>query len=1270
MKKKIKFANRFVSLTLAFSLALTSFNGIEIYADEYDASSSYDVYLENEVPHEDAITDFEDFEDMPTVDIPVPKSTRTVAPTLNLSDYVIDAPVENETVVVKKYLPNKYLNNVLTRRGDYMARVIIPFEIKKGETITLRQTGGRGQYSLSVGFHTGLMTTEMDKTLNKNGDYLSVTALDDSVVYIRVPREEFEDITVEYSITKATTLPIYEQNVSDEPTFFAEWDTLQTKFALLVNDVIILQVPVVNKEFLRNIAAYKDFDDIDAVLQYYVDMIDFFDMAYGLDGVEAHNFNPNQRYLAVPELRDGTGLAGTYISSIVRTYGVNNGLKAMLCDNWASKHEVAHGYQGDMMDYDVSVREIWNNIPTHYFSMESPGNRTTYRDNYLKNDQPKGQLSVYNRYLAVQEKGGPGKYSLDFFRGIFDVYGIEVFAKFNQDYRELGITKSHKDLSNTNRFAEYFSKHAEVDLIPYFLSQGFIIDESVVAANYELPNVFYLTELTSNEETIEYILDTYNLATKYSLVDTSIFTTDENLKNIEGSVIVNIDIDKDSELEGKQVMLKNGSYEYFARIIDGKATFENIPVGEYNLGMPLTNSGLYKNSADEFITVSEDNVTEISVVYTIVKDNILNLQYTFNIRSDANYTPFYADLTYVSDNNYNLKLGTLADRHNPNASANDLYGYFKVIDENGEEVRNYEFYNFIPTVDSSENITVKKGYTFELYRTGMPQRKLYRNNAISKDYYDNSVDLMKFEITDNGLEYLNGSDNTEEITLTYLDANIDKFTKNSQYVMGDKLVYLNNAISKLSTENKPIYEDIYKDITRTHNPTVTLLNDTIETNIGITPNYLENIEAYDYEDGAVYNIVIDDSNVDIQNVGTYTVNITALDSDHNYCDAQMIVKVVETDDVDENTGTTEEPDEDETEGEIIEEITDGETEGETIEEPDEDKTESETIEDPDDDKTENETTEETDKDKTEGETTEETDEDREEKTESEDEEETERTKETSKANEKESDMVTIIRYVDKTQESGATNESVGLTSLYNSDGEIKDSVDKNKVVPYYFEEDNEKKIVKFSSVIDNEVVFIKDSEDRDYKFTEINDNIFTDIDNSWAKENIEFVSSREILNGVGLNEFAPNLYVTRAMLVTVLGRLSDVDVSGYSNSFSDVDSNSWYGNYVAWAKSTGIVKGVSADKFSPDDNVTREQLAVIINNYLTVTGIPIVDSEVSAFADSSSISPWAINSVYRLKSIGLINGDTYGRFNPKDNLTRAELSAIIQRLIEYTLTVL
>ncbi len=864
---------------------------------------------------------------------------------------------------------------------------------------------------------------------------------------------------------------------------------------------------------------------------------------------------------------------------------------------------------------------------------------------------------MYNRYLSLRDNGGTPKYSLEFFREIFDVFGIEVFSKFNQDYRELGITKSHMDLSNTNRFAEYFSKHAEVDLVPYFLSQNFTIDESVIAANFELPNVFYLPELTYNQEAIDYILQTYNLATKYSLVDSSIFTTDENLKNITGSAIVNIDIDNFGELDGKQVMFKNGSYEYFARIIDGRATFENIPVGEYNLGMPLTNSGLYKNSADSFITVSQDNISEANVEYSIVQDSILNLGYIFNIKSDANYTPFYADLTYISDNNYNLKLGTLADRYNPNQSTDDLYGYFKVFDENGSEVRSYEFYNLTPSVAGSENITVKKGYTFEMYRTGMPQRKYYKNIANSKEYYDKNSDLMKFEITDNGLQYINGTDKTEEVTLTYLDDNINNFSKSSQYVMSNKLVNINNAISKLSPSSQVTYTQMYKDITRTHNPTVKLVNETIETVVGKEPNYLQNIIATDYEDGQVENILIDDSNVDLQNVGTYLVTVTVLDSDHNYSDIEMLVQVNEGENLDEISNTPEITNEDKTVNETIENTVVDKTENEVVEDTIVDNTEIIII-----DKVENETIEDTIVDKIENESIVNIPKISEEQADNS--EDFLQTVENESNNE-----ATIEKPIKSVVDDNPVSDTSSDVRVATAHYEANKFRNKNKVVPYYIDENGKKKIVKFSSVINNEIVYIKDSQGREYDFEETNNKVYTDIDNSWAKGNIEFVTSREILNSVEPSKFSPNLDVTRAMLVTVLGRLSDVSTTGgYSNNFIDVDINSWYGNYVGWAESNEIVNGVTVDSFSPNSNVTREQLAVIIDHYLTYIGVHIPSSDVTPFVDDSNISSWAKYSVYRLKSIGLVNGDSSGKFNQKNNLTRAELSAILQRLIEYTLT--
>ncbi len=140
------------------------------------------------------------------------------------------------------------------------------------------------------------------------------------------------------------------------------------------------------------------------------------------------------------------------------------------------------------------------------------------------------------------------------------------------------------------------------------------------------------------------------------VINVQVIETDYVDENIVGNLSVNIDIDDVSQLQGKQIRLKKGSREYFAKVIGNTATFENVPVATYRFSVPETSNGGYVKFSESFVTINQNKVTTTNVKYTPAKDNILNLQYTFNIRNDANYTPLYADLTYVSDNNYNLKL--------------------------------------------------------------------------------------------------------------------------------------------------------------------------------------------------------------------------------------------------------------------------------------------------------------------------------------------------------------------------------------------------------------------------------------------------------------------------------------------------------------------------------------------------------------------------------------------------------------------------------------
>ena len=177
---------------------------------------------------------------------------------------------------------------------------------------------------------------------------------------------------------------------------------------------------------------------------------------------------------------------------------------------------------------------------------------------------------------------------------------------------------------------------------------------------------------------------------------------------------------------------------------------------------------------------------------------------------------------------------------------------------------------------------------------------------------------------------------------------------------------------------------------------------------------------------------------------------------------------------------------------------------------------------------------------------------------------------------------------------------------------------------------------------------------------------FTDTAKHWAKDNIDFVASRDLISGTSATTFAPNTDITRADFLMALGRLSGADVSSYkTSSFTDVESIDNAMPYIEWAVKNKIVSGYGNGKFGPIDSITREQMAVMMVNYAKATGYKLpVSKQANTFADDAKISAYAKDAVKAIQQTGIINGKDNNRLDPQGNATRAEASTILRRFVE------
>lgn len=179
---------------------------------------------------------------------------------------------------------------------------------------------------------------------------------------------------------------------------------------------------------------------------------------------------------------------------------------------------------------------------------------------------------------------------------------------------------------------------------------------------------------------------------------------------------------------------------------------------------------------------------------------------------------------------------------------------------------------------------------------------------------------------------------------------------------------------------------------------------------------------------------------------------------------------------------------------------------------------------------------------------------------------------------------------------------------------------------------------------------------------------FEDVSpDDWFYSAVQYVYQRGMLKGTSATEFSPGSIVTRGMIVTILHRLEG-EPGAAAAGFSDVAADQWYADAVNWAAANGIVNGYSSEKFGPNDTVTREQLATILYRYVGTKGINrSVAGDLSAFADQTAISSYAVDAGKWAVGSGLINGVENGVLSPRGSATRAQAATILMRLCENVL---
>lgn len=182
---------------------------------------------------------------------------------------------------------------------------------------------------------------------------------------------------------------------------------------------------------------------------------------------------------------------------------------------------------------------------------------------------------------------------------------------------------------------------------------------------------------------------------------------------------------------------------------------------------------------------------------------------------------------------------------------------------------------------------------------------------------------------------------------------------------------------------------------------------------------------------------------------------------------------------------------------------------------------------------------------------------------------------------------------------------------------------------------------------------------------------FADITNHWARQDIETMLARGLVAGVSPDEFAPDRTVTRAEFAALLVRAVGIPVSpALRSDFADVPAGAWYAAVVTAAAKNGLVSGYSATSFGPEDEITREQMAAMIERAFAYAGRSIALSEaeteaqLARFTDAPAVSAWARESMAKALARGIVKGRTATAIVPQGTATRAEAVVMVLRMYE------
>jgi len=178
--------------------------------------------------------------------------------------------------------------------------------------------------------------------------------------------------------------------------------------------------------------------------------------------------------------------------------------------------------------------------------------------------------------------------------------------------------------------------------------------------------------------------------------------------------------------------------------------------------------------------------------------------------------------------------------------------------------------------------------------------------------------------------------------------------------------------------------------------------------------------------------------------------------------------------------------------------------------------------------------------------------------------------------------------------------------------------------------------------------------------------VFTDMINHWSANNVYYLANRGIVTGINATQFAPNQDMRRCDYVLMLYRAAGTPAVGNITSFDDVPQDSYYARAVAWAKQTGILDSVTGRNFRPEEALNRQDAMTFTYHALKLFNIQYINgtaADLARFPDAGDLAEYAVIPAATLVLMGIIEGAD-GLLIPRDIMSRAQMAKVIAEVLQ------